>query len=203
VSPILVDGRRGSRDGRRISRVATYNRVPESRACYGESCASLPAFRLRQICERTFGNLQRLELPHQLPRGASALKPLRVRDGTTNPVVTSGKSFPPGLPPSIIVTIGEPATSTRGEISAHDRCDGNERRSLMRSSITPLTLNGISRYASDFQSILNRAVQFARLPVQRSQIEHSKIQQESQAASSLSSSVAGVANALTALGKLG
>ena len=73
----------------------------------------------------------------------------------------------------------------------------------MASPITPLTLNGISQYASDFQSILNRAVQVASIPVQRLQNTQSNIQAQSQAASNLSSAVAAVATDLGTLGNLG
>lgn len=73
----------------------------------------------------------------------------------------------------------------------------------MGSGITPITLNGISQYASDFQSILNRAVSIANIPLQRLQITQVQVQSEIQAATTLNSAVAGVASALTALGNDG
>src|ERR1035438_10221067 len=74
---------------------------------------------------------------------------------------------------------------------------------MSSSTITPLTLNGISQYASDFQSILNRAVQVASIPVQQLQNEQTVIQNQNTAASSLSSAVAAVATDLGNLGSLG
>ena len=73
----------------------------------------------------------------------------------------------------------------------------------MSSTITPLTVGGISQYASDFQSILNRSVAFASLPVQQLQNEQSNIQLEAQQAANLGSAAAGVSNALNSLGALG
>jgi flagellar hook-associated protein 2 len=73
----------------------------------------------------------------------------------------------------------------------------------MSSGITPISIGGISKYASDFQSILTRAVSFASIPVQRLQIAQAKIQQQAQTASQLSSAVAAVAADLKNLGKLG
>jgi len=73
----------------------------------------------------------------------------------------------------------------------------------MSSTITPLTVSGISQYASDFQSILNRAVQVASIPVQQLQNEQSNIQLEAQQASTLGSAAGGVASALAGLGTLG
>ncbi|HTA44374.1 MAG TPA: flagellar filament capping protein FliD [Bryobacteraceae bacterium] len=74
---------------------------------------------------------------------------------------------------------------------------------MSTSSVTPITINGISQYASDFQSILNRAVQIGSIPLQQLQITQSQVQAQIQAASTLSSSVASVASALTALGNDG
>lgn len=70
-------------------------------------------------------------------------------------------------------------------------------------SVSPITINGISQYASDFQSILNRAVQIASIPLQQLQNTQSQVQAQIQAASALSSSVASVATALTNLGNDG
>ena len=73
----------------------------------------------------------------------------------------------------------------------------------MSSSITPITIGGISKYASDFQSILTRAVSFASIPLQRLQNTQLRIQQQAQTASQLSTAVAAVATDLKNLGNLG
>jgi flagellar hook-associated protein 2 len=69
--------------------------------------------------------------------------------------------------------------------------------------ITPLTLNGISQYASDFQSILDRSVQIASIPLQQLQNEQSLVEQQISTASGLSTAVAAVATDLGNLGNLG
>ncbi|HVY91729.1 MAG TPA: flagellar filament capping protein FliD [Bryobacteraceae bacterium] len=71
------------------------------------------------------------------------------------------------------------------------------------AGVTPITINGISQYASDFQSILNRSVQIASIPIQQLQNEQSQVQQQMQAASILSIAVSAVASDLGALGNLG
>lgn len=74
---------------------------------------------------------------------------------------------------------------------------------MSSSAIQPLSLGGISQYASDFQSILNRAVSIASIPVQQLQNEQTTIQQQAQEISSLSSSVSGLSSALSSLATLG
>src|SRR5580658_2540319 len=69
--------------------------------------------------------------------------------------------------------------------------------------ITPLTLNGISQYASDFQSILDRSVQIANIPIEELQNQQSLVENQITAASGLSAAVAAVASDLTNLGNLG
>jgi flagellar hook-associated protein 2 len=69
--------------------------------------------------------------------------------------------------------------------------------------ITPLTLSGISQYASDFQSILDRSVQIASIPIQQMENQQSLVENQITAASGLSSAVAAVATDLTNLGNLG
>ena len=69
--------------------------------------------------------------------------------------------------------------------------------------VTPLTINGISQYASDFQSILTRSVQVANIPIQRLQNQQTLIEQQMSAASGLSGAVAAVATDLGNLGNLG
>jgi len=74
---------------------------------------------------------------------------------------------------------------------------------MSSSTITPITLNGISQYASDFQSILNRAVQTASIPLQSLQNQQSLITQEQADISGLSSAVAAVATDMSTLANLG
>lgn len=71
------------------------------------------------------------------------------------------------------------------------------------TGVTPITINGISQYASDFQQILNRAVSIASIPLQQLEDTQSQVQAQISAASSLSTTVASVASALTQLGSDG
>src|SRR5579872_2674453 len=67
----------------------------------------------------------------------------------------------------------------------------------------PITLNNVSTYSSDFQSILNRAVAIANLPVQQLQnADNDVLSRESQLAT-LGSAVSNFEGSLTALGTLG
>ena len=67
----------------------------------------------------------------------------------------------------------------------------------------PITLNNVSTYSSDFQSILNRAVAIANLPVQQLQnADNDVLSRESQLAT-LGSAVSSFDGSLTALGTLG
>lgn len=71
------------------------------------------------------------------------------------------------------------------------------------SALTPLTFSGVSNYASDFQSGINRAVSIAQLPITQLQNEESDITTKEQLATSLQSAVATLATTVTNLGNLG
>jgi len=73
---------------------------------------------------------------------------------------------------------------------------------MSTSPFTPLTLNGVSQYSSDLQSVLNRAVQIAQIPVQALQNKDSDILQEKTLLGNLQSSVAALATSLGSLGKV-
>ena len=47
-----------------------------------------------------------------------------------------------------------------------------------RAAFTPLTLNGISQYASDFQSVLNRSVAIASIPIQQMENHQSLLESQ-------------------------
>ena len=69
-------------------------------------------------------------------------------------------------------------------------------------SITPITLSGVSTYASDFQSILNRAVGIAQIPLTRLQNQDATILQQKTDLSSLASAAGSLASSLQNLGDL-
>ena len=69
-------------------------------------------------------------------------------------------------------------------------------------SITPITLTGISTYASDFQSILNRAVGIAQIPLTALENSDATVLQEKTDMGTLSGTVATLASSLQALGTL-
>jgi flagellar hook-associated protein 2 len=75
-----------------------------------------------------------------------------------------------------------------------------DKLAVSSSVFTPLSLNGVSQYASDFQSILNRAVQIAQIPVIALQNKDSDVLQQKNLLSGLSSAVAGLATSLSSLG---
>ena len=75
--------------------------------------------------------------------------------------------------------------------------------STSTSALTPLTFTGVSQYASDFQSVLNRAVAIAQLPITALQNQESDISSEEQLASGIQSAVASLATTVTDLGTLG
>jgi flagellar hook-associated protein 2 len=70
------------------------------------------------------------------------------------------------------------------------------------SLTAPTTLNGISQYSSDFQSVLNRAVAIANLPVTALQNKDATILQQESDLATLNSSVSAFQTSLTALGTL-
>ena len=67
-------------------------------------------------------------------------------------------------------------------------------------SITPLTFTGISQYSTDFQTILDRAVKIAQIPVQQLQNRDSDVLQRKALLGSFSLSVARLAADLKTLG---
>ena len=71
------------------------------------------------------------------------------------------------------------------------------------STLAPLSFTGLSPYASDFQSIITRAVDIAQLPITQLQNEVSDISSQEQLASGIQTAVANLATTLTNLNNLG
>ncbi len=69
-------------------------------------------------------------------------------------------------------------------------------------SLTPLSFTGISNFASDFQSIVNRTVAIASLPVQSLQNDQQSLTEKKSALTNLRNSVGGFAASLESLGAL-
>src|SRR5258706_13991304 len=67
-------------------------------------------------------------------------------------------------------------------------------------SIAPLTITGVSQFSADFQTILNRAVQIAQIPVTFLQNKDADLLQRKTLLSGLSSSVGALATSLQSLG---
>lgn len=67
-------------------------------------------------------------------------------------------------------------------------------------STAPIAFTGLSTYSSDFQSILQREVSIAQLPLQRLQNSQANILSEKQALASLNTAVEAVGSSLQALG---
>lgn len=74
---------------------------------------------------------------------------------------------------------------------------------MSSSLFTPLKFTGISKYSTDFQTIIDRAVSIASLPLKMAQNQQADLLQKKQALSDLGASVTGIAGKLTALGTLG
>jgi flagellar hook-associated protein 2 len=72
-----------------------------------------------------------------------------------------------------------------------------------RMSITPLAFTGISSYSQDFQTILQRAVDIASLPIKALQNDQTTILGQTQSLSDLGGSVAALASQLRQLTDLG
>jgi len=70
------------------------------------------------------------------------------------------------------------------------------------SLTTPVTFTGISNYSSDFQSILQRAVSIADLPIQALQADQTTDTSKTQALGTLNPDVASLGSAVAALGSL-
>jgi len=68
-------------------------------------------------------------------------------------------------------------------------------------SLSPLTFTGVSKFSADFQTILNRTVNIASLPVQALQNQQKDLLQQKLLVSNLSSTVAGLATAVSNLGQ--
>jgi flagellar hook-associated protein 2 len=68
------------------------------------------------------------------------------------------------------------------------------------STITPITMNLTGQYASDFQAILNKAVQTAEVPLTQLQTQDTTVLSQESALGSLQTTVAAVTSSLTALG---
>jgi flagellar hook-associated protein 2 len=68
---------------------------------------------------------------------------------------------------------------------------------------TPLAFTGISKFSADFQTILSRAVNIARIPVQQLQNQQATLLTKKQLLSDLQSSVGSLTSALSAMGNLG
>ena len=68
--------------------------------------------------------------------------------------------------------------------------------------LSPLTFTGASKYSSDLQTILNRAVQIAQIPVKSLQNQDSDALQRKSLWAGVRTSVAGLAQGLSALNSL-
>jgi len=69
--------------------------------------------------------------------------------------------------------------------------------------ITPLTFTGVSSFSDDFQTILNRAVAIANLPVQGLQNDQATLLSKKQQLSDLGDSVQSLASTMTTLADMG
>ena len=69
-------------------------------------------------------------------------------------------------------------------------------------SIAPLTFTGVSTYSSDLQTVLNRAVQIAQLPLTALQNQDTDVLQRKTLVSDLSQPLTDLGNAVAALGQL-
>jgi flagellar hook-associated protein 2 len=68
---------------------------------------------------------------------------------------------------------------------------------------SPLTFTGISRFSDDLQTILQRAVRIASLPIQRMQLDQAKILEQKTALSALDAAVSELTENFASLGLLG
>lgn len=73
--------------------------------------------------------------------------------------------------------------------------------STSSTTSTSVPFTGISQYASDFQSLLNKAVQVAQIPITQLQTEDSSVLSEESALSTLQTDVASLATAMQTLGQ--
>jgi flagellar hook-associated protein 2 len=70
-------------------------------------------------------------------------------------------------------------------------------------AISPLAFTGVSSFSNDFQTILNRAVAIAQLPITALQNHQSDLLQEKQLATSLEGAVSNLTASITNLGAIG
>ncbi len=68
---------------------------------------------------------------------------------------------------------------------------------------SPITFTGVSRFSDDLQQILQRAVQIASLPIQRMQLDQTKILNQKTALGNLNSAVSALTSSTADLGLLG
>jgi len=68
---------------------------------------------------------------------------------------------------------------------------------------SPLTFTGVSQFSTDLQTILQRAVSIANLPIQRLQLDQRRILEQKAALGGLSSIVTDLTNSFSSLGLLG
>jgi len=69
--------------------------------------------------------------------------------------------------------------------------------------ITPLTFTGISEFSDDFQTILDRAVSIASIPLQEMQAEQADLLTKKQLLTNIRTAVADLASSVSALGGIG
>src|SRR5437667_3131451 len=68
--------------------------------------------------------------------------------------------------------------------------------------LAPLVFTGVSTYSSDLQTVLNRAVSIANLPVTQLQNQQKDLVQQKLLVTNLSDASNSLANSITALGQL-
>lgn len=91
---------------------------------------------------------------------------------------------------------------TTGTSPSGGSVTANSAASAANLNSTPLYFTGLSTYSSDFQSIIQRAVQIADIPVQSLENQESTISAQEEALSALEPAVTAVGNDVTNLGTL-
>src|SRR4051794_24668388 len=69
--------------------------------------------------------------------------------------------------------------------------------------LTPLTFTGVSKYSNDFQTILNRAVSIASIPLKSLQNQQADLIQKKVLTTNLEDATSGLASSLSALASIG
>jgi len=88
--------------------------------------------------------------------------------------------------------------------SSIERASTRERESeASMGSITPLVFTGVSEFSDDLQTILNRSVAVASIPLQQLQYDQADILTKKQLMSGLRTSVASLATSVSSLGTVG